>query len=167
MRRTPWQVQTACALASCTFFAISQIAAEQPLILSNSASATEEVTFNRDVAPIVFAHCSTCHRPGEVAPFSLLNYREVQKRAAQIQAGGHQKGDAALEECRRARRFRPENGGWTPEQIAIFDRWLEQGTIEGDPKDLPPLPKFRDDWRLGAPDIVITMSGTVQPGRRG
>ncbi len=39
------------------------------------------VTYNRDIAPIVFAHCAECHRPGEVAPFSLLTYQDAKKRA--------------------------------------------------------------------------------------
>ena len=42
------------------------------------------VTFTKDVAPLVFKHCAACHRPGEVAPFSLLSYRDVKKRAALI-----------------------------------------------------------------------------------
>ena len=47
-------------------------------------AARAEVTFNRDVAPIVLAQCATCHRPGEVAPFSLLTYEDAHKRARQI-----------------------------------------------------------------------------------
>ena len=42
------------------------------------------VTFNRDIAPIVFAHCASCHRPGEVGPFSLLTYADVRQRATLI-----------------------------------------------------------------------------------
>ena len=43
-----------------------------------------QVTFNRNIAPIFFHSCSTCHRPGEAAPFSLLNYADVKKHARQI-----------------------------------------------------------------------------------
>ena len=39
-------------------------------------------TFNKDVAPILFKHCASCHRPGEIAPFSLLEYKDAAKRAA-------------------------------------------------------------------------------------
>ncbi len=42
------------------------------------------VTFNKDIAPIIFRHCSSCHRPGEIGPFSLLTYRDVKQRASQI-----------------------------------------------------------------------------------
>src|SRR5947207_14907851 len=50
----------------------------------SSADSPTQVTFNRDVAPIIFRTCSTCHRPGEAAPFSLLNYSDAQKHARQI-----------------------------------------------------------------------------------
>jgi len=50
-------------------------------ILPNSSAS---VTFNKDIAPIVFEHCSSCHRPGELAPFSLLTYEDVKSRAALV-----------------------------------------------------------------------------------
>src|SRR3954471_3641055 len=57
-------------------------------LLGTGAAAAEAsadpVTFPRDVAPIVFAHCSGCHHPGEAAPFSLLTYEDVRRRAKQI-----------------------------------------------------------------------------------
>src|SRR5262245_50699004 len=49
---------------------------------TNAAAGTP--TFNRDVAPIIFAKCASCHRPGEAAPFSLLTYDDVRRRASQI-----------------------------------------------------------------------------------
>lgn len=52
-------------------------------LASHSATAAE-VTFNKHIAPLVWQQCANCHRPGQVAPFSLLSYRDVQKRAEQI-----------------------------------------------------------------------------------
>jgi len=49
---------------------------------SSAPASADQVTFNRDVAPIVFRSCATCHRPGEAAPFSLLNYSDVKKACA-------------------------------------------------------------------------------------
>jgi mono/diheme cytochrome c family protein len=113
-------------------------------------------TFNRDVAPLVFKNCATCHRPGEVAPFSLLTYADVKKRAGLIKKAtasrfmppwkplpGH--GD-----FREARRL-------SDEQIALLARWVDEGTVEGDPKDLPPAPTFPAGWQLGQPDAIITL----------
>ncbi len=120
------------------------------------ATATApQVTFNRDIAPIIFHSCSSCHRPGEAAPFSLLTYSDVRKHARQIA------------EVTRSRSMPP----WLPEpqQLKFSDEsrltdaeiqriadWVEQGAVEGDPKDLPSRPKFVEGWRLGKPDLILT-----------
>src|SRR6185436_19444407 len=54
------------------------------LLFVASQEAKPSPTFNRDVAPVVFANCASCHRAGEVAPFPLLTYGDVKKRAKQI-----------------------------------------------------------------------------------
>ena len=115
------------------------------------------VTFNRDIAPIIFHSCSTCHRPGEAAPFSLLTYSDVKRHARQIA------------DITRSRAMPP----WLPEpqelkfadeqrlsdaEIDRITKWVEQGEVEGDAKDLPPAPKFVEGWRLGKPDMVLTAS---------
>src|SRR5215471_6000785 len=53
------------------------------LLLSLPALA-QNVTFNQQIAPIIYKNCSTCHRPGESAPFSLLSYEDAKRHAAQI-----------------------------------------------------------------------------------
>src|SRR5215213_10041674 len=53
-------------------------------VLTAAVAAAQEVTFNRDVAPIVWARCAICHRPGEIGPFNLLTYDDVRRRSAQI-----------------------------------------------------------------------------------
>jgi len=113
------------------------------------------VTFNRDIAPIIFHSCSTCHRPGEAAPFSLLNYSDVRKHARQIV------------DATQSRAMPP----WLPEpqklkfadelrlsdaEINLIKSWVEQGEAEGDPSALPAQPKFVEGWRLGEPDLVLT-----------
>src|SRR5262249_9903276 len=113
-------------------------------------------TFNRDVAPLVFKNCAACHRPGEVAPFSLLTYADVKKRAGLIKKAtasrfmppwkplpGHG-------EFRAARRLRAE-------QLALLARWGDGGTVEGDPQDRPPAPTFPAGWQLGQPDVLVTL----------
>src|ERR1700722_716173 len=113
------------------------------------------VTFNRDIAPIIFHSCSTCHRPGEAAPFSLLNYSDVRKHARQIV------------DATQSRAMPP----WLPEpqklkfadelrlsdaEINLIKSWVEQGEAEGDPSALHAQPKFVEGWRLGEPDLVLT-----------
>jgi Flp pilus assembly protein TadD len=114
-----------------------------------------QITFNRDIAPIIFHSCSSCHRPGEAAPFALLNYLDVKRHARQIA------------EVTQSRAMPP----WLPgpqllkfadelrlanSEIEMIRRWVEQGAVEGDPRDLPATPKFVDGWRLGKPDLILT-----------
>ena len=114
------------------------------------------LTFSKDVAPIVFGQCARCHRPGQAAPFNLLSYSDVKKRAKQIvkvTAKGYMPpwlpvpgyGDFADE-----RRL-------SVEEIGVVKQWLAEGSIEGRAEDLPPLPKWPADWELGRPDLVVTL----------
>lgn len=118
------------------------------------ALLAQTVTYNRDIAPIVHAHCTNCHRDGEVAPFALASYGDVAKRAAWIlevvesrfmppwrakQGHGQFKGERHL----------------TDGEVGLIKSWVSEGAPEGNPDDLPPLPKFASGWRLGQPDLVV------------
>lgn len=112
-------------------------------------------TFTRDVAPIVLENCAACHRPGGVAPFSLLDFAAAKKRAKEIvevttsrfmppwlpDPGSHFRGERRLNEA----------------QIRTLRRWVEAGTPEGNPVHLPPIPPRREGWQLGEPDLVVTL----------
>lgn len=118
--------------------------------------APRGVTFNREIAPILFENCAACHRPGESAPFSLLSYQDAKKRAKQI---------AEVTHSRTMPPWLPEpvSGEFvgerrlSEEQVELIRRWSESGTVEGDPADLSPQPKFTDGWQLGEPDLTIVM----------
>ena len=118
------------------------------------APAAHAQTFTKDVAPIVFAACASCHRTGGPGPFPLTTYDEVRRRATQIAqvtdsrfmppwkvdpAVGHFVGQRPL----------------TAEEITTIARWAASGAPEGDPKQLPPLPKFADGWLLGQPSLIV------------
>lgn len=123
----------------------------------------EAVTFSRDIASILFEHCVVCHRPGGVAPMSLTSYQEVRPWAR------------AISEQVRARRMPP----WKPEagqggpfigdrrlsagHIALIQQWVADGAVEGNPADLPPIPVWPAEWRLGKPDLVIEMPAYTLP----
>lgn len=113
-------------------------------------------TFHRDVAPILFANCTTCHRDGQIGPFPLLKYEDAKKRAKQMASVTGEKTmppwkpDAGHGEFRDARVL-------SDEQIATLKQWAAAGAPEGDPKDSPPPPKFKDGWQLGKPDIILKL----------
>jgi tetratricopeptide (TPR) repeat protein/mono/diheme cytochrome c family protein len=125
--------------------------------IAQDAAAQAAVTFSRDVAPIIFGRCSSCHRPGEIGPFSLLTYQDVRPRASAI---------ARVTRSHAMPPWKPEPGygdflgarQLTEAQIDTIQRWINDGAVEGDPSDLPPLPKFPEGWGLGQPDLVITMA---------
>ena len=138
-------------LASATAAAFAKREAMPPQL---PASRPKEVTFNRDIAPIIFHYCAPCHHPGEAGPFPLLTYRDARARARQIGAV-------------TATRFMPP---WLPEpqelrfadelrlsdeQIALIQQWVERGAIEGAAADLAPAPQFAAGWQIGRPDRVI------------
>ena len=111
-------------------------------------------TFNKDIAPILWQNCAGCHRPGEVGPFSLLDYKDVAKRAnflAEITASRRMppwKAEPGFGEFHDERRL-------TDAEIKTIAAWSQAGAPEGDSKDLAPAPKFPEGWQLGTPDLVL------------
>ena len=118
------------------------------------ASAVGAQTFAKDIAPIVFGSCVSCHRSGGPGPFPLTTYEEVRRRATQI---------AQVTRSRFMPPWKVEPGvgrfvGQRPldeRAIALLEQWANNGAHEGDPKDLPPLPAFADGWQLGKPDLIV------------
>jgi tetratricopeptide (TPR) repeat protein len=126
------------------------------LLVVAACRAEAQVTFARDVAPIVFAHCASCHRDGEIGPFPLTAYREVRQRGSQIV-------DVTSRRVMPPWKPRGDPGLFvgarplTDAQIGLLRDWVEQGAAEGNPADLPPLPEWPAGWRLGTPDLVVRM----------
>jgi mono/diheme cytochrome c family protein len=112
-------------------------------------------TFAKQIAPILYSRCASCHRPGEGAPFSLLTYADARKRATQIAAVTKMRlmppwkaeSDCAFRDDQRL----------SEAQIDAIRRWAEAGAPEGKPSDLPRDPAFTDGWQLGTPDLVVKM----------
>jgi hypothetical protein len=129
-----------------------------PSAYSDDASlSSERPTFSRHIAPIIFEHCTSCHRPGEVAPFALLGYTDLKKRAQQIAQVTARRYMPPWKSMEGHGRFVDERR-LTKDQIDLIGRWVSEGAVEGDARDLPPAPKFSDDWKLGEPDIVLKMA---------
>jgi len=126
------------------------------LLTSVRLDAGETVSFNKDIAPLLFERCATCHQPGGAGPFSLLTYASARQHARQI---------AALTKSRSMPPWRADSeyGGFvgqhplTDAEIDLIQQWAAQGAAEGNPRDLPPAPKLADGWHLGKPDLVVTL----------
>jgi hypothetical protein len=113
-----------------------------------------EVTYSKDIAPLLWKNCVICHRPGEIGPFSLLTYKDAAKRARHLKevTASHRmppwKPKPGFGEFMGERRL-------TADEIALLGRWVDTGAQEGDAADLPAMPKFASGWRLGTPDLII------------
>jgi peroxiredoxin len=121
------------------------------------ASGAETPTFSQHVAPILLRSCAQCHRPGEVAPFSLLTYRDAAKRGSflhEVVASGKMppwKPYAGVGVFMDAKRL-------SVTEIEILKRWAEGGCKPGDLAATPVAPRIGDEWQLGVPDLVVSPS---------
>jgi len=116
----------------------------------------DTVTYAEHVAPILYAHCARCHRPGEAGPFPLLGYADASKYAASIKAVTEARYMPPWPADPAYRHFRDENV-LTEQEIALLARWVDQGSRRGDPRREPPAPVFPKASQLGKPDLVIRM----------
>jgi mono/diheme cytochrome c family protein len=116
------------------------------------------VTYTRDIAPILLANCVECHRPGEVAPFSLLSYDDAAKRARFLAEVTHDHLMPPWKAEIGHGRFLGERR-LSDAQIGLLESWAKAGAPQGDPADLPPTPQFASGWRLGKPDLEVTAPG--------
>src|SRR5580704_13208767 len=116
--------------------------------------ASRVVTFNRDIAPIIFKSCAPCHQPGEAAPFPLLSYEDAAKFARQIAVVTKQHIMPPWLPAKGEFQFQGEMR-LSDKQIALFQEWAEHGAPRGAAADLPAAPKFTSGWQLGKPDLIL------------
>ncbi len=126
-------------------------------ILSISfAQISAQVTFSKDIAPIIYENCTSCHRPGEIAPFSLTNYEEVASWGNMISYVTNIKYMPPWKPDRDYSNFVGETG-LTDEEIQLIADWVDAGLPQGNPNDEPPIPSFPSGSQLGVPDLVLEM----------
>lgn len=130
----------------------SVVIAQQPGL---AAPAADTPTFSRDIAPIFFDHCTECHRPGQTAPMSLLNYESARPWSR------------AILKAVTSRKMPPwgadpaigtfaHDPSLSEEEVATIARWVDAGAPKGDtPAPLPP--SYPDGWQIGTPDLVLSM----------
>lgn len=124
-------------------------------LAANGAKPKEQtVTFAHDIAPIVYQNCSGCHHAGEVAPFPLVTYHDLAKRAQQVAIVTQSRYMPPWKASPDCPAFDGERH-LTDGQIALIRKWSAEGAPEGNPADIPPAPKFASGWKLGTPDAVL------------
>lgn len=124
-----------------------------------------DVTYYKDVAAILQKNCQNCHRPGEIGPFPLTNYKQARRWADDI---------AAYSSSRQMPPWMPAGGQpmngerkLTDKEIATLTAWADAGAPEGDPKDAPPAIVFPEGWRHGKPDLILSPSDSFHVAATG
>jgi hypothetical protein len=127
-----------------------------------AADAPKTVTFAKDVAPIFQKKCQSCHHPGTATPMSLLTYQEARPWAKSIKARvmAREMPPWHLDKTVGIREYKNDIS-LSDAEIDTIARWVDGGTVQGDPKDMPPPLKFDDykgpdDWFIGKPDLIVT-----------
>ena len=139
-------------------------------VMSTAAEAQEQVIFTKDVAPILAEHCQVCHRPGTVAPMSLLTYEDVRPRAKAIKAKvvAREMPPWFIDKNVGVEHFNNDIS-MTDEEIATIVKWVDGGAPEGNPAEIPPTRQFADElaWQIGKPDIIVTLPKDLVMKARG
>ena len=132
--------------------------AMMPGIAAAQSTASDDVTFTKDIAPILYDSCVVCHRAGEMAPMALTSYAEVRPWARSIKSRvvaremppWHIDKNIGIQEFK-------EDISLSDEQIATISTWVDAGAPQGDPADMPQMPQYPDwsVWQIGEPDLVV------------
>jgi AhpC/TSA family/Copper type II ascorbate-dependent monooxygenase, C-terminal domain len=145
------------AVATCGTIAVTRTQAIGCVFESwDRQPASSKITYARNIAPIMYANCVTCHRAGEVAPFVLTGYEDAAKRAKQIAAVTESRFMPPWKAAEGYGQFLDERR-LSDDEIATIRAWADAGAPEGNAADLPPMPEFPSGWQLGKPDLVLTM----------
>lgn len=124
------------------------------IALSSCGAELQQITFSEHIAPIIYKNCSSCHRPGEAGPFSLLTYQDAKSRSA-------------LMKFVTKTRFMPpwpadasythfvDEKVLTQDEIDLIARWVDEECAVGDSSEIPAIPIFPQGSQIGTPDLVI------------
>ena len=138
-----------------------------------AADAPKQVTFSKDVAPILQAKCQQCHQPDSIAPMSLITFQETRPwaRAIKERVSTRQMPPWHIDPSVGVQKFKNDMS-LSNEQIDTIVRWVDGGALQGDSKDMPPAkpPVTTNEWGAvrdgyGPPDLVIRSSEYTMPAQ--
>src|SRR3989449_7771718 len=125
-----------------------------------ATAAQGQVTFTRDVAPILQNRCQVCHRPDTFAPMSLLTYEDARPwaRAIKEKVVLREMPPWYIDKNVGIRHFK-NDVSLSDEEIATIVKWVDSGAPQGNPADMPPPRRFEDTdkWHIGQPDLIVQL----------
>jgi hypothetical protein len=148
-----------------TLAAACVLTAQAPV--RSRSSQSDATTFHRDVEPILQQHCQTCHRPGEVAPFSLLDYESAWLFSRHMRVAVRSRYMPPWKPVRGEGVELQFERGLSQTEIDILSRWADNGAPEGDPRQAPTPLEFPSGWPLGEPDLILEMPSDYAPDKDG
>ncbi|HYL76991.1 MAG TPA: thiol-disulfide isomerase [Bryobacteraceae bacterium] len=125
-------------------------------IVASAATAPTQITFYKDVLPVLQKDCQTCHRPGEAAPMSFISYDSTRPWAKAIKT-------AVLTKKMPPWYADPHYGKFSNDrslsqaEINTLVSWADAGAPAGDPKAGPKPITWVEGWRINKPDVVLSM----------
>lgn len=132
------------------------------------APSARQVTFTKDVAPILQKSCQGCHRPGSIGPMPLLSYEDARPwaRSMKDRVSRRQMPPWHVDRTVGIRKFK-DDPSLTDDQVRTIVDWVDAGAPRGNPADMPPARTFDDSdrWHIGKPDLIVSMPKdfTVKP----
>ncbi len=144
----------ACRMPVHTQAAVTALQDAGAVVSHNSISTAPAVTWSHDIAPLVYAHCTTCHHPGGAGPFSLLTYADASRWAPQM---------VRVTQSHFMPPWLPEPGygdfadvrRLSDRDLALIKRWSQTGMPQGNRAEAPEPPHYDATWLLGKPDLVL------------
>ena len=166
MTRNPlWRPSTVLATPAMTIVVVvtALLAGSPRLVSAGRGAPNDDVTFARDIAPILQRSCQRCHRPGSVAPMSLITYEEVRPwvRSMKFRTGLRNRPGVMppwfVEKDIGIQKFK-NDPSLSEEEIATIATWVDSGAPRGNTADMPPPLTFSDEsrWEIGEPDLILT-----------
>ncbi|MDQ1472058.1 MAG: hypothetical protein QOJ99_3538 [Bryobacterales bacterium] len=134
--------------------------AAAPLIAQTAGKteAARDITFSKDIAPVMQRACQNCHRPNNIAPMSLLTYKEVRPwaRAIKEKVAERSMPPWFVDHNVGIKEFK-DDPSLTSDEIKLIATWADSGAHEGNPADMPPPRHFDDSgrWHIGTPDLIV------------
>src|SRR5216684_9093342 len=123
-----------------------------------AAPAPTQVTFTKDVAPILYRSCVRCHRPGDVAPMSLLSYSDARPWAASMKnrVSKREMPPWFLDKTIGIQSYK-NDPSLSDSEVATIVKWVDTGAPQGNLADMPAAPAQEDvsAWRIGTPDLIV------------
>jgi mono/diheme cytochrome c family protein len=125
-----------------------------------SATTQSSVTFTKDVAPIFQNNCQACHRPGSIAPMSLLTYSEARPwaRSIKLKVAAREMPPWFIDKNVGVQHFSNDRS-LSDRDIETIIKWVDAGAPEGNPADMPPPRQFpaAEVWQIGQPDVIVSL----------